>query len=324
MRMGIITFFSLFLLPACAEKPVILLLVQKYQVQAGDLFYWRGDGQFVLLSRGKANDVRVAANGVQAAAFEDRIMLSRKAERKPGDFIPPGGGLPDVLESVEFARTESPVRTLAFSRDGDLLAGGAADGRIWIWSVAAQQALNQFQDEAEIQALAFSPDGKALASALGERAVGTRLPVAGKHVHIWTIERALVTDTFGDAPAQALAFAADGRLAVGCANGDLLIRPSAGGEAYRVQASSIPVTALAWHPNGNVLASGHTDKAIRLWDPSSGKRTSTVTTEIPPNPLFPKGVERVEFDAAGSRLGAAFADGELGIWDVSPLNLRPR
>jgi hypothetical protein len=43
-------------------------------------------------------------------------------------------------------------------------------------------------------------------------------------------------------------------------------------------------------------------------------------SEIPPNPLFPRAIERIAFSADGTRLGAAYADGELRIWDTAVLN----
>jgi hypothetical protein len=41
---------------------------------------------------------------------------------------------------------------------------------------------------------------------------------------------------------------------------------------------------------------------------------------LPPNPLFPRVIERVAFDGNGARLAAAYAEGDFRIWDTSALS----
>jgi hypothetical protein len=307
---------------AACSKPLELPFVQKYQANPGDLFYLKADGQFVLLERRKALDVRVAPNADDRQAFADadKILISHRAEHKPGEFWGPGGQLPAPLEMSELTRPAVPIQVLAFSQDGTKLAGGSAEGLLWIWDLNNAQPPTQLQDAAEIQALAFSPDGKTLASGLGMHIVGTTLALNPGRVRLWRLADGMLLDHFSEIAVTGLAYAADGRLAAGLADGSLVIRPAAGGAASTIQASTSAVTSVAWHPAGSALASAHRDKLIRLWNPETGKLLATLASPIAENPLFPKGIERIAFSADGSRLAAAYADGEMRIWDSSALN----
>lgn len=58
-----------------------------------------------------------------------------------------------------------PVRSLAFSPDGRLLAMGAGDGFVDVWSVATGLELRRLDAQADvIRKIAFSPDGRFLAA----------------------------------------------------------------------------------------------------------------------------------------------------------------
>src|SRR5262245_26547980 len=124
MRKTLCILFTLSFASAC-QKPLVLPLVQKYQVTPGDLFYFR-DGQFVLLERRKALDIAAMPYG-QAYAYPDKITVSRPMERKPGEFwgSAPAG---EMWENKELTRPPVPMQRLAWSPTGGMLAGGAENG----------------------------------------------------------------------------------------------------------------------------------------------------------------------------------------------------
>src|SRR5262249_39392234 len=154
-----------------------------------------------------------------------------------------------------------PMTVLAFTPAGLTLAGGAADGSLWIWGPGAQP-VTQLQDVAEVQALAFSPDGKTLAVGLGTHIIGTTLAVNPGHARLWDVASGRMIENFSTAPVLALAYAPNGDLAVGCANGSLLIRLAAGGVPFTIHTATSAVTSLAWHPSGTAVVSAHTDKVV--------------------------------------------------------------
>jgi len=83
--------------------------------------------------------------------------------------------------------------------------------------------------------------------------------------------------------------------------------------------SKSPVTALDIHPSGLFLASAHADKRVLLSKLPTGERLYTFEPPLPPNPLFPRVIERIAFDRNGVRLAAAYAEGDFRIWDTSAL-----
>ena len=56
---------------------------------------------------------------------------------------------------------------MAFSPDGKTLAGGSADGTVWLWNTATHRPADTpviNGDGTPVSSVAFSPDGKTLAS----------------------------------------------------------------------------------------------------------------------------------------------------------------
>jgi WD40 repeat protein len=87
-----------------------------------------------------------------------------------------------------------------------------------------------------IYALAFSPDGTRLATGGYDRVI-----------HIWNIPPGLPADSvFLDKPKLTLKDHSDA------------------------------IYALAWHLDGNLLASGSADRSVKLWDTATGKRLHTL------------------------------------------------
>jgi WD40 repeat protein len=77
----------------------------------------------------------------------------------------------DVLSGERLARlrVDGEVRTVAFSPDGSLLAGGQVDGAALLWATDGWQrvgapALREATDLLQVLAVPFSPDGRTLAT----------------------------------------------------------------------------------------------------------------------------------------------------------------
>src|SRR6267378_2610265 len=279
-------------------------LVQKYTTQAGDLFYFRPhDGPFALLERRKALAVAVALEpDIEAYSYDDRITLSQ-----------PQG---EMLHNTNFIEKIGAQQALALTADGRTLAGGDADGVVTLWEVPSGNLTLHLDVPGPILSLAFSRDGNWLA-------IGLAKPAGEPADTVWLYEiRANGPHrSFGRAAVPALAWSPDGRwLAAALDDGSVLLSEAgAGSEPQRIALSTSPVTALDFHPSGQFLVSAHADKRVMLSKLPTGERFVTFEPALPPNPLFPRVIERVAFDRNGVRLAAAYAEGDFRIWDSSAL-----
>ena len=297
----------LFVLAAssCSRTPKRAFpLVQKYTTQAGDLFYFRPrDGQFVLLERRKALAVAVAPEpDIEAYSYDDQITVGQ-----------PQGGM---LHSRIFIEKIGAQQALALTADGRTLAGGDANGVVTLWGIPTGNLTLHLDVPASILCLAFSPDGNWLAIGLAKPAGEPADTVWLYEVHANGPHR-----SFGRTAVPALAWSPDGRwLAAGLDDGSVLLSESgADREPQRIALSTSPVTALDFHPSGQFLVSAHADKRVVLSKLPTGERFFTFEPALPPNPLFPRVIERVAFDRNGVRLAAAYAEGDFRIWDSSAL-----
>jgi WD40 repeat protein len=290
---------------ACSRKPKLTFpLVQKYTTQAGDLFYFRPrDGQFVLLERRKALAVAVAPEpDIEAYSYDDRITLSQ-----------PQG---DMLHNTKFIEKIGAQQALALTADGRTLAGGDANGVVTLWEIPTGNLTLHLDLPSPVLSLAFSRDGNWLA-------IGLAKPLGEPSDTVWLYEIHANGPhrSFGRLAVPALAWSPDGRwLAAGLDDGSVLLSEvGADREPRRIVLSTSAVTALDFHPSGLFLASAHADKRVLLSKLPAGERLFTFEPALPPNPLFPRVVERVAFDGNGARLAAAYAEGDFRIWDTSAL-----
>jgi WD40 repeat protein len=291
---------------SCSRKPKLEFpLVQKYTTQAGDLFYFRPrDGQFVLLERRKALAVAVAPEpDIEAYSYDDRITVSR-----------PQG---EMLHNTTFAEKIGVQQALALTADGRTLAGGDASGAVSLWEIATGNLALHLDVPGPVLCLAFSRDGNWLAIGLAKPAGEPADTVWLYEIHANGPHR-----SFGRTAVTALTWSPDGRwLAAGLDDGSVLLSDAGvGGEPRRIVLSTSPVSAIDIHPSGLFLASAHTDKRVLLSKLPTGEKVYTFEPALPPNPLFPKVIERIAFDGSGARLSAAYAEGDFKIWDTTALS----
>ena len=159
------------------------------------------------------------------------------------------------------------VKTVAFSPDGKLLAGGGWSTGFCIWEVRTGDLLKTFPEAYGVEMLAFSPDGKTLASAGGFKDATIRLwdrHTGEKRFILKGHEKNRTTAHISDV--YAIAFSPDGMLlASGGIDGTVrLWDPTTGSALSILVGNKSSVSAVAFSPNGKTLVSG--GSAIFLWD----------------------------------------------------------
>jgi WD40 repeat protein len=157
----------------------------------------------------------------------------------------------------------SPVMSVAFSVDGKIVVTGAQDGSIKIWDAASGGMKQQLYPKHDgiVMSLIYSNDGSILASGGADR------KLILWNVESWQIKPPspfLQTDQV-----SAIAFSPDDKIVVSAGAGhDSTLRlwdVQEGGTPKKLLVDhSAPVNSLAVSRNG-IIASGSSDKTIRLW-----------------------------------------------------------
>jgi WD40 repeat protein len=96
---------------------------------------------------------------------------------------------------------------------------------------------------------------------------------------------------------------------VAAAGDELTVWDVASGQVQTARRQPSWVTALAFRPDGGLLATGHDDHAVRLWDVGRGK----VVRELRGHDY---GVSALAFSADGRRLASAGEGRVIRVWDL--------
>ena len=224
----------------------------------------------------------------------------------------------------------SSVRAVAFAPDGRLLAT-ADDGigeTVRLWDPATGNQVRELTGTHRwVRAVAFAPDGRLLATAGAGGTVRLWDPATGNQV------RELTGHTRG---VLAVAFAPDGRL-LATAGDDRTVRlwdPATGNQVRELNSEGagwrllrrlrhltgrsltdppIRVWAVAFAPDGRLLATAGDDRTVRLWDPATGNQVRELTGHT----LW---VPAVAFAPDGRLLATAGGDGTVRLWDPATGN----
>jgi WD40 repeat protein len=224
-----------------------------------------------------ANDVTIAADNATfySASADKTVKVWKLASDNPVKNLPH----PQNVDSI------------AFNKDGTILATGCHDGNVRLFDVAKGTQLKQIAAHTKpapvaVYGVAFSPDGKTVASAGYDQAL-----------RLWDVTTGNMVREF--LPYKEKTFEKGHRDAVYC---------------------------LAFSPDGKLLASGGVDKTIKLWDVATGavvrELTDPAIKPAPGNPIeaHPGAVYSVRFSADGKQLVSAGqaprVHGHIAAWNV--------
>jgi WD40 repeat protein len=208
------------------------------------------------------------------------------------------------LRNTLFAQNFSACHTLAFSPDGELLAGGMANGEIHLWRTVNHQLDTIIKaHETIIWDLVFSPDGQWLASGSKDGSI-----------RLWNVQTHQCQHTFTGHTdwVRAVAFHPAGRL-LASGGHDQTVRlwdVSSGRTLHVLDNHTGWVMGLAFSPDGKRLVSASTDHTVRLWDLQTGQEEIVLRGHS-------ACTESLCFSPDGTILASASYDQTICLWDLS-------
>lgn len=198
----------------------------------------------------------------------------------------------------------SGVEDVAFSPNGTVFATADLNGSIRLWNLITRRVIATLldPDSQGVSAVAFSSQGTTLAA--GDRNGGTYLwklsggpPIVSQKIF----------DCQGSGGINALAFRVNGELAVGKGGTVCAWASTTGKVVFTVDLTT--VSALAFSPDGALLAAGTADGTVQLLDPATGHLIASL-------PAIGT-VSSVAFSSNSKLLAVGNLTGQTRVWDMA-------
>jgi hypothetical protein len=258
--------------------------------------------------------LRGHGSGVRACAFspDGQFVLSGGQDEQLRLWNLAGYEETRVLHSTLLAGHDDAVLSAAFSPDGTKIVTASRDRTALLWNVEGGKPPQKFSEGHEFLATsgAFFPDGRRLATGAGDNSV-----------RIWDIAEGTQVELL-DATGRlgALAVSPDGDwLVTGSLREDgkdfaAKIWDSHSGQVIATLAGhEAEVSAVAFAPQGNLVATGDDLGRIRLWQRAGPADKWTLAHELRGH----RGsITGLRFTPAGSTLVSSCGDRTCGQWDV--------
>ena len=276
-------------------------------------------------SRTQEIDLWDVETGFHLATLEENPARSKFLRHIPVSFSPDGSILAsgsydgdstvklwDVATRTWIATLtdhERWVESVAFSRDGRILASGAGDGVVILWDVATKENIASLKHRAAVGSVAFSPDESTLAVGLPFGQI--KLWDLATETNIATFEGQVSWTT----SLSSVSFSLDGRILAAAAGETVSLWDVEKGNAKTLYGHNNVGNSMSFSWDGTTLASGSWDGTVKLWDVETGRNIySFFGLHVPHDSSYAPSV--VSFSPDERTLAAGFY-GKVMLWDVA-------
>jgi WD40 repeat protein len=209
----------------------------------------------------------------------------------------------DLSKSV-FAETFDIINSVIISPNGELLAAGAAGGKILIWSTYDyQQIFSLTGHTGWIRSVCFSPDSQLLASGSGDQTIRLWNVNSGECVKVLKGHTDWV---------RSVAFHPNGKM-LASSGSDRTIRLwdiQTGEQLNTLHGHQDWVWSISFNSDGTSLVSGSNDKTVKIWDITTGSLIRTLDEHS-------DWIRTVAFSPDGKMVASGCNDGFVRLWDVT-------
>ncbi len=288
-----------------------------YTVKVWDL----GNGRESVTYRGHVDqpgdDTRGGTNvfGATDVAFHPTEKIIASASGNQVHTWEPATGK-QLKTLVNLGKTDKPIRSIAYSPNGKLLAIGADDGIIRVVEADSGKAVYTSPSRgARIERVVFSPNSKLLAIGDSNMQVAVYVPESKNNALAMSVQGVDVGEVY------AVGFTSD-NASVFTGGRDGKIRLTAGPDAMGNSVGNTAtllrnftghdkaVTALSVTADGKFLVSCGEDKTVRVWDIATSKQLRSFQGHIAKTTA-------VTVRGDGRQIASASEDGAVRVWDLN-------
>ncbi|MBN1680924.1 MAG: TIR domain-containing protein [Anaerolineae bacterium] len=230
-----------------------------------------------------------------------RSTRSRKAVKADLRITPRTARQVDALLVLSGHRNS--VKSVAFSRDGTLLASGSEDKNVRLWYTTRRTRIRMLiGHEKPVTTVAFSPNGGILASASEDRTI-----------RLWDVAKRYGITAFRShtGSVNGLVFSPDGAtLASASDDGNVRLWNMKKRQPGGVLAGHDgPVNDVAFSPDGAILVSAGADMAVRVWNVADRREESAIAVS--------DSVRRLAFSPDGELLALALDGSGVAVFNMA-------
>ncbi len=206
----------------------------------------------------------------------------------------------------------APVRVMAWSPDGQLLATGSVDKMVYLWSRSGKLVQKLEGHNGTVYSLAWSPKSEILVSARGDG-----------EIFFWDKEWNFVKAYHDGAEGYIvrLRWSPEGDVLASFAGGRIYLWNEQGTFIRALtydervsRAHTEDMVDLAWSPDGNLLATASWDRTILIWEQNGKCLKRIMVPDSRSGSQYFLVPRSISWAPDGETLAATFNDGTLRFW----------